>query len=139
MNKKISQIKNSETPPKVIKNIFNKNEIAEFLKLYSDLPTTVHNKKQNVIKKRWLQGYNVHLEKIFCERLKKEIGDFKIKFCSIIYTIRVLSIESCQTRHHRSFPRHCLLPTSFVSHISLWRANRELKVIFLSKTKQGYL
>ena len=78
MNKKISEIKNSETPPKIIKNIFDKNEIEGFLKLYNDLPTTVHNKKQNVIKKRWLQGYNEHLEKIFCERLKREIGDFKM-------------------------------------------------------------
>ena len=78
MNKKISEIKDSETPPKIIKNIFDKNEIEGFLKLYNDLPTTVHNKKQNVIKKRWLQGYNEHLEKIFCERLKREIGDFKM-------------------------------------------------------------
>ena len=49
-----------------------------FLKLYTDLPTTVHNKKQNVVKKRWLQGYNKNLEKIFCDRLKKEIGNFKM-------------------------------------------------------------
>ena len=41
MNKKISEIKNSETPPKIIKNIFDKNEIEGFLKLYNDLPTTV--------------------------------------------------------------------------------------------------
>ena len=46
--------------------------------MYENLPTTVHNKKQNVIKKRWLQGYSEKLEKIFCERLKKEIGDFKM-------------------------------------------------------------
>ena len=29
------------------------------------LPVTVHNKKQNVVKKRWLQGYDEFLEKIF--------------------------------------------------------------------------
>ena len=29
-------------------------------------------------KKRWLQGYNKSLEKLFCERLKNEIGDFKM-------------------------------------------------------------
>ena len=58
--------------------MFSKEEINEFLKLYKDLPTTVHNKKQNVIKKRWLQGYSEKLEKLFCERLKNEIGDFKM-------------------------------------------------------------
>ena len=48
------------------------------MKLYKNLPTTVHNKKQNVIKKRWLQGYNEKLEKLFCESLQKEIGNFKM-------------------------------------------------------------
>ena len=71
MNKNFEKIKKLESPPKVIKNIFDKGEIENFLKLYNDLPTTVHNKKQNVIKKRWLQGYNVELEKKFCHRLKK--------------------------------------------------------------------
>ncbi len=75
MNKEIKKI---ESSPKVIKNLFNEKEINEFLKLYKELPTTVHNKKQNVIKKRWIQGYNEKLEKIFCERLKNEIGDFKM-------------------------------------------------------------
>ena len=78
MNEKIKEIKKFESTPKVIKNLYNKEEIEEFLKLYKDLPTTVHNKKQNVIKKRWLQGYNEKLEKLFCERLQKEIGDFKM-------------------------------------------------------------
>ena len=78
MNEKIKEIKKLESAPKVIKNLYSKGEIEEFLKLYKDLPTTVHNKKQNVIKKRWLQGYDKKLEKIFCERLGKEIGDFKM-------------------------------------------------------------
>lgn len=78
MNSKIEKIKSLESPPKVIKGMFSKEEINEFLKLYNDLPTTVHNKKQNVIKKRWLQGYNKKLEKIFHERLEKEIGFFKL-------------------------------------------------------------
>ena len=78
MHEKIKEIKKSESAPKIIKNLFSKEEIGEFLKLYKDLPTTVHNKKQNVIKKRWLQGYNEKLEKLFCERLEKEIGNFKM-------------------------------------------------------------
>ena len=65
MNLKIEEIKKLESPPKVIKNIFDMNEISEFLELYQKLPITVHNKKQNVIKKRWLQGYSEKLEKFF--------------------------------------------------------------------------
>ena len=78
MNDRIKEIKNLESNPKIIKDLYSKKEIEKFLKLYNDLPTTVHNKKQNVIKKRWLQGYSEELEKIFCDRLKKEIGDFKM-------------------------------------------------------------
>ena len=78
MREDIDEIKKTESSPKIIKNLFNKEEIEDFLKLYNELPTTVHNKKQNVTKKRWLQGYNKNLEKLFCERLKKEIGNFKM-------------------------------------------------------------
>ena len=78
MNNKIEEIKKLESPPKVIDNIFNQNEIDDFLRLYAKLPVTVHNKKQNVIKKRWLQGFNVDLEKKFFDRVSKEIGHFKL-------------------------------------------------------------
>ena len=78
MENLIDEIKKLESKPKIVKNIFNKREIDDFLKLYQDLPITVHNKKQNVIKKRWLQGFNKDLEKIFCDRLGKEIGEFKM-------------------------------------------------------------
>ena len=78
MSEIIEKIKKSESRPKVIRNLFDKIEIEKFLSLYNDLPVTVHNKKQNVIKKRWLQGYNTELESLFCQRLKKEIGDFKM-------------------------------------------------------------
>ena len=78
MENLINEIKKSESKPKIVKNIFSKKEIDDFLKLYKDLPITVHNKKQNVIKKRWLQGFNKELEKIFCSRLEKEIGKFKL-------------------------------------------------------------
>ena len=78
MNLKIDNIKKLESPPKIIKDIFNKDEISSFLDLYKNLPVTVHNKKQNVIKKRWLQGYDSKLETIFCNRLKKEIGNFQM-------------------------------------------------------------
>ncbi|MEC7150523.1 MAG: hypothetical protein VXW09_01740 [Pseudomonadota bacterium] len=77
MNKNIEKIKKTESAPKVVKNIFSKYEIEKFLKLYQQLPVTVHNKKQNVIKKRWLQGYDPKLEKLYYDRLFGEIDSFK--------------------------------------------------------------
>ena len=77
MHNKIEEIKKNESPPKVIKNLFSKDEINKFLKLYEQLPTTIHNKKQNVIKKRWLKEYGKELEELFYKKLKNEIGDFK--------------------------------------------------------------
>ena len=77
MHKNIEKIKKSEGKPKVLKNIFSKSELEKFLNLYQELPITVHNKKQNVIKKRWLMEYGEDLEKIFYDRLKNEIGEFK--------------------------------------------------------------
>ena len=78
MHKEIIKIKELEGPTKVIKNLFSKNEINKFLDLYEQLPITVHNKKQNVIKKRWLKDINQELESLFCSRLKNEIGEFKM-------------------------------------------------------------
>ena len=78
MHKNINEIKKLEGPPQVIKNIFSKSEIDKFLNLYQELPTTVHNKKQNVIKKRWLKNFSEELETLFYKRVKNEIGDFKM-------------------------------------------------------------
>ena len=78
MHKNIEEIKKLEGSPKIIKNLFNKNELERFLKLYQDLPTTVHNKKQNVIKKRWLKNYSSELESLFYNKVKNEIGEFKM-------------------------------------------------------------
>ena len=78
MHKNISEIKKLESPPQVIKNLFDKNEIEKFFSLYKELPTTVHNKKQNVIKKRWLKNYSDELENLFYNKVKNEIGDFKM-------------------------------------------------------------
>ena len=78
MHENINKIKELEGSPKIVKNLFSKEEIEKFLKLYQDLPTTVHNKKQNVVKKRWLKNYSEELELIFYNKLKNEIGDFKM-------------------------------------------------------------
>jgi hypothetical protein len=78
MHKNIDKIKKLEGSPQIIKNLFTKAEIENFLNLYENLPTTVHNKKQNVIKKRWLKDYSEELEHLFFKKLKNEIGDFKM-------------------------------------------------------------
>ena len=77
-NKNIDKIKKLEGSPKIIKNLFSKSEIEKYLTLYQKLPITVHNKKQNVIKKRWLKNYNEELESLFYDRVKNIIGDFKM-------------------------------------------------------------
>ena len=76
--REIKKIETYESPPKVIKNLFDKAEIQSFLNLYEKLPITVFNKNQNVVKKRWLQGYDIELEKKFYQRIQKEIGEFKL-------------------------------------------------------------
>ena len=78
MHKNINEIKKLESPPHVIKNLFDKKEIEKFYNLYKELPTTVHNKKQNVIKKRWLKNYSDELENLFYNKVKNEIGEFKM-------------------------------------------------------------
>jgi len=77
MHKQIEKIKKNEGKPKILKNIFSKDEIQKFINLYNELPITVHNKKQNVIKKRWLYNFGSELEELFYNKLKNEIGDFK--------------------------------------------------------------
>ena len=77
MHVHIEKIRSNEGNPKVLRKIFDKQEIEKFMKLYFELPITVHNKKQNVIKKRWLSDYGKEMEELFYKRLKNEIGEFK--------------------------------------------------------------
>ena len=65
MHNNIDKIKKLEGSVKILKNLFSKTDLEKFLNLYHNLPTTVHNKKQNVIKKRWLKNYSEELENIF--------------------------------------------------------------------------
>ena len=55
----LDKIKSFESSPKIVK-IFSNKEIKDISDLYNSLPVTTFNKKQNIIKKRWLQNY--HLE-----------------------------------------------------------------------------
>tara|TARA_B100001175_G_scaffold232914_1_gene199379 strand:+ start:55 stop:753 length:699 start_codon:yes stop_codon:yes gene_type:complete len=73
----IEKIKSLESAPKIL-NIFSEQEIKMMQDLYEDLPLRVFNKKQNVKKKMWIQNYNLDLEKIYLEKLKIHMGDFKM-------------------------------------------------------------
>ncbi len=77
MKKNINEIKKFESTPKIVK-IFSEKEINDIKNLYDSLPVTVHNKTQNVIKKRWLQNYNKSLDEIYFSKLKKVLGEFKM-------------------------------------------------------------
>ncbi len=75
--KYINEIKKLESLPRVIK-LFSKQEIQKLLDFYKSLPITVHNKKQNVIKKRWIKNLNKDLDNLYFSRLKEVLGDFKM-------------------------------------------------------------
>ena len=76
-HKNINEIKKLESLPKIIK-IFSDQEIKDIIELYNSLPVTVYNKKQNIIKKRWLQNYNKSLDEMYISKLKEVLGEFKM-------------------------------------------------------------
>ena len=73
----LDKIKSLEGPPKKI-NIFSKREIEMIQELYEKLPEKMFNKKQNIRKKTWIQSYNKELDKIYFDKLKDVLGDFKM-------------------------------------------------------------
>ena len=76
-HKYLDKIKSFESPPKKI-NIFTEKEIKLIQKLYADLPERMFNKKQNIRKKAWVQNYNKELDKIYFDKLKDVLGDYKM-------------------------------------------------------------
>tara|TARA_Y100001970_G_C14174419_1_gene826118 strand:- start:176 stop:871 length:696 start_codon:yes stop_codon:yes gene_type:complete len=94
--KYLDKIKSLESPPKKI-NIFSEKEIEMIIELYNILPETVFNKKQNVRKKSWIQNYNKELDKIYLDKLKDAIGDFKMD------TLKSESGEDYYGLFHESF------------------------------------
>ena len=75
--KNIEEIQKFESLPKIIK-LFSEQEIKNILELYNSLPVTVHNKKQDIIKKRWIQNYNKSLDKMYTSKLKEALGEFEM-------------------------------------------------------------
>ncbi len=76
MHKNLDAIKNSESSPKVIKNLFSENEIKRLLDLYNSLPVEINNKRQNIIKKKWADKFEVELQREYINKLKSLIGNF---------------------------------------------------------------
>ncbi len=76
-HKYLDEIKNLEGPPKKV-NIFSEKEIKMMQELYEDLPERTYNKQQKIRKKTWEQNYNKELDKIYFNKLKEILGDFKM-------------------------------------------------------------
>jgi len=76
-HKYLDKIKSLEGSPKKV-NIFSGKEIEMIRELYEQLPERTYNKKQNVRKKGWEQNFNKELDKIYFNKLKEALGDFKM-------------------------------------------------------------
>ncbi len=75
--KYLDQVKSLESPPKKV-NIFSEEEIKMMQDLFANLPERTFNKIQNVRKKAWIQNYNKELDKIYFNKLKDVLGDFRM-------------------------------------------------------------
>ena len=92
----LDKIKENESPPKIV-NIFSEKEIKMIQELYADLPERVFNKTQNVRKKTWVQNYNKELDKLYFDKIKSVLGDFKMD------TLKSESGEDFYGLFHESF------------------------------------
>jgi len=73
----LDKIKSLESPPRKV-NIFSEKEIKMMQDLFVNLPEKTFNRIQNVRKKAWIQNYNKELDKIYFNKLKDVLGDFKM-------------------------------------------------------------
>ena len=78
MHRLIDKIKKNESRPFVVNNFLAQNEVELFQKLYTELPLEIHNKRQKIIKKKWSIDFYSNLQKIYNEKLKLVIGNFKM-------------------------------------------------------------
>ena len=73
----LDKIKKLESVPKKIQ-IFSEKEIQMIRELYQNLPERTFNNKQNIRKKGWIQNYNKELDKMYLNKLKEALGEFKM-------------------------------------------------------------
>lgn len=76
-NERNNEIKKLEGSPKIVQ-LFSSKQIQDILDLYNSLPVTTHNKKQNIIKKRWLQNYNKSLDDLYLNKMGEALGEFQM-------------------------------------------------------------
>ena len=78
LHKKINVIKKYESSSFVIKKGLNNNQIKKLINLYKILPIEINNKRQKIIKKKWLTKYYKNLQNIILKKIKEKIGNFKL-------------------------------------------------------------
>ena len=77
IHKYLDKIKSLESTPRKVQ-IFSEREIKLMQDLYVNLPDRTFNKNQNIKKKAWVQNYNQDLDKLYFNKLKDVLGDFKM-------------------------------------------------------------
>ena len=78
MHELIEEIKKKENKPFVVNNFLNQKEVELFIKLYTELPVEIDNKRQKILKKKWSKNFYPDLQKQYCEKLKSVIGKFSM-------------------------------------------------------------
>ena len=73
----IKKIKEFESKPQIFK-IFDISEVNKIINFYNNLPIKIFNKKQNVIKKAWLQNIDYKLDQLYFDKLRSVLGEFKM-------------------------------------------------------------
>ena len=61
MHQKINQIKQNERSPLIIKNFLTKKQIKKIQDLYKILPVEINNRRQKIIKKKWIRSFDLYL------------------------------------------------------------------------------
>ena len=78
MNRKINQILKVEGSPLIIKKILTNSQIKKIKKLYKILPVEINNKRQKIIKKKWISSFCTDMQKMLIKKIKRKIGNFKL-------------------------------------------------------------
>ena len=78
MNRKINQILKVEGSPLIIKKILTNSQIKKIKKLYKILPVEINNKRQKIIKKKWISSFCADMQKMLIKKIKRKIGNFKL-------------------------------------------------------------
>ena len=78
MHQKIKQITKIESSPLIIKKILTRAQIKKIQHLYKILPIEINNKRQKIIKKKWISSFCTDIQKILIKKIKKKIGNFKL-------------------------------------------------------------